>query len=192
MYRTVTADAIDDLLAPETATEAAVLRDARFREGLLWGKPRYGHPEGQIINHILDIYANIDQLSIDADTRRKLRLVALVHDTFKAFEHRGKPRDWSRHHSKLARAFLQQHCSEPDVLTVTELHDEAYYCWRLFALYDRPGKGHERLRQLLDRIDGFRQLYYLFFKCDTRTGDKTQAPVLWFERKVNGIEVVAF
>ena len=34
------------------------------------------------------------------------------------------------------------------------------------------------------------QLYYLFFKCDTQTGDKTQAPLKWFEREVPGIEVM--
>lgn len=190
MYLTATASQLDQLLQPETALEREILSDEQFREGLLWGKPRYGHPEGQIVFHILDIFDNIERLSIDADTRRKLRLITLVHDTFKAFEHRGKPRDWERHHSKLAYQYLQRFCNEHDVLTVTELHDEAYYCWRLVKLYNEPEKGDDRLRRLLERIDGFRQLYYLFFKCDTRTGDKTQAPVFWFEQTVTGIEIV--
>jgi hypothetical protein len=35
-----------------------------------------------------------------------------------------------------------------------------------------------------------RQMYYLFFKCDTQTGDKTQAPLKWFEQNVSGIDIV--
>jgi len=34
------------------------------------------------------------------------------------------------------------------------------------------------------------QLFYLFFKCDTLTGDKTLAPLTWFEEHVTGIDLV--
>jgi hypothetical protein len=33
------------------------------------------------------------------------------------------------------------------------------------------------------------QLYYQFFKCDTQTGDKTQAPLRFFEALVPNIQV---
>ena len=190
MYQPATSEQIDQLLQPETALERALMADAQFRKGLLWGKPRYGHPEGQILFHILDILDNIELLGVDPNTRRQLRLIAFVHDTFKAFEDRGSPRNWDLHHSILAADFLARFTDEEAVLTVTRLHDEAYYCWRLFALYHRPEKGQERLDQLLTKIKGIEQLYYLFFKCDTRTGDKTQAPVIWFEQTIPGIELV--
>jgi hypothetical protein len=44
------------------------------------------------------------------------------------------------------------------------------------------------LEELLRRVGGFIQLYYLFFKCDTQTGDKNQASLKWFEQKNPGIE----
>jgi uncharacterized protein involved in tellurium resistance len=59
-------------------------------------------------------------------------------------------------------------------------------------LYHQYDEGQARLKSLLNRIGDNIQLYYLFFKCDTRTGDKTQAPVKWFEQTIRNIEVVEF
>ena len=44
------------------------------------------------------------------------------------------------------------------------------------------------LEDLLRRVGGFIHLYYLFFKCDTQTGDKNQASLKWFEQKNPEIE----
>jgi len=73
---------------------------------------------------------------------------------------------------------------------VIELHDEAYYSWRCQYLYHNQAAGEKRLAQLLERLGDNLQLYYLFFKCDTRTGDKIQAPLQWFEQNIVGIEIV--
>ena len=51
-------------------------------------------------------------------------------------------------------------------------------------------QGLERLQRLQDAMGPDLQLYYLFFKADTQTGDKNQAPLKWFEMVVKGIEVV--
>ena len=40
------------VLQPENEMEAAFLEQADFVKGLLWGEPRYGHPEGQIYKHV--------------------------------------------------------------------------------------------------------------------------------------------
>lgn len=181
---------IEILLKPETDLERKILHVPEFKKGLLWGLPRYGHPEGQIIKHIVEVYENINQLKVDAETRRKLRLIALVHDTFKYAEDRNSPRDWTKHHGILARNFAKTFIKDTNLLKIIELHDEAYFTWRLFALYQKPDIGEKRLQNLLLEFDNDLQLYYLFFKCDTQTGDKTQAPLIWFEKIVKEIEVL--
>jgi len=192
MSKAIIESKIEAKLHPETDLEARIIADPDFQAGLFWGKPRYGHPEGQIINHIPEVLANVDKLKISPEMRRKLRIITYVHDTFKHIEDKGNPRDWSKHHGVYARKFLEKYVDEPLLLTVTEMHDEAYYSWRLFALYNRPEKGQERLDNLLNKVGEELQLFYLFFKCDTQTGDKIQTPVRWFEETVKGIEIMHF
>jgi hypothetical protein len=180
------------ILRPENDLELAMLQDPLFLEGLDWGLPRYGHPEGEIYRHIAEVLENINKIKLDAESRRILRAVAYAHDTFKHAEHKGSPRDWTRHHSVLAAQFLAKYTDDPSILNITELHDEAYYSWRMEYLYHQYDEGQARLKRLLERIQGDIQLYYLFFKCDTRTGDKTQAPVKWFEQSIRNIEIVEF
>ncbi|WP_116107273.1 hypothetical protein [Lewinella sp. IMCC34191] len=188
----MTAQELSDLLQPETELEARFLQEEEFRRGLAWGLPRYGHPEGTIWRHILEVNENIDALPVDAETRRKLRTICWVHDTFKHIEHRGNPRDWSKHHSVYARHFLANFLDDPLLLNVVELHDEAYYCWRLAHLYGEYRESERRMEILRERVGPYWQLYYLFFKCDTSTGDKNPAPLIWFEETAEDIEVVEF
>ena len=183
---------IEALLKPETDLEAEIISVPEFRKGLLWGIPRYGHPEGQIVKHIVEVYNNIEKLEIDSQTREWLRIMTLVHDTFKYAEDKSSPRDWSKHHGILARKFLAQFDIEDFILEIVETHDEAYYIWRLFELYKKPELGKERLESLLEGMGERLQLYYLFFKCDTATGDKIPSPVFWFEKNIEGIEIVKF
>lgn len=180
---------IEELLQPETDLERKIISMPEFRKGLLWGLPRYGHPEGQIIKHIYEVYQNIEQLNVDSETRRKLRLITLIHDTFKYAEDRNNPRDWTKHHGILARQFAERFIADENLLQIIEVHDEAYFIWRLFALYQNPESGEERLQKLIAELNSDLQLFYLFFKCDTQTGDKTQAPLIWFEKKMSNLLV---
>lgn len=184
---------IESILKPENDLEKALLDSPEFCEGLFWGKPRYGHPEGKVLYHIEEVLANIDRLQlVDPEVRKKLRIIAFVHDTFKYKEdpQKGPLRDWSKHHSVLARKFMEQYTTDQSILDVIELHDEAYYCWRLKVLYNQEEEGNKRLAKLKAKIGSNIQLYYLFFKCDTKTGDKTQSPLYWFEKNTEGIEFV--
>lgn len=186
-------NALEALLLPETALEKQLLSVPEFRHGLLWGEPRFGHPEGKVVLHVREVLDNIDQIAGLGEMQRgQLRLIALAHDTFKYAEDRSRPRDWSRHHGLIARRFMEAHTSDPVVLDVIETHDDAYYAW-LAQKHEHFGQEnrHKSLDHLLRRMDYCLQLYYLFFKCDTQTGDKTQASLKWFERTVPGIEVVA-
>ena len=182
------------VLQPETDLERFFMGLPEIQAGLLWGEPRYGHPEGKVLYHVVEVFRNIDgiipPLSIKA--RQTLRLITLLHDTFKYAEDKSYPRDWSKHHAKLARFFAEQYMTNKTELELIELHDEAYYCWRLEVLEDEPEQAALRLKLLLERLKGRLQLFYIFFKCDTATGDKTQAPVKWFEKKVEGIERISF
>lgn len=181
-----------ELLQPESKLEASFLKDAEFCRGLRWGVPRYGHPEGTIWRHILEVSENIDRLPVEADTREKLRIICWVHDTFKHIEDKSTPRDWSRHHGVYARKFLSHYLDDHHLLEVVELHDEAYYIWRLIHLYHRQTEGQQRLQRLREAVGPYWQLYYLFFKCDTCTGDKNPAPLIWFESSMEDICVLDF
>jgi len=184
------ASAINKYLQPETELEQAFLNDPDFMEGLMWGTPRFGHPEGKVVYHIREVLDNVEKLSVSKEDRERLRLITFAHDTFKYKEHKGSPRDWKRHHAILARNFLEKHCDDPAVLTITELHDEAYYCWRLSHIYSQSTQSDIRLEKLVNKLGDFAQLYYLFFKCDTCTGDKNLASLYWVEQHLPGITVV--
>lgn len=179
-------------LRPENELERAFLQDPDFREGLGWGVPRFGHPEGAIYRHIQEVNANIDCLPISGEERRRLRIISFVHDTFKHREDKSTPRDWNRHHAIYARNFLARYTDDPVLLAIVELHDEAYYIWRLRYLYQKIDLADQRLKMLYERIGEHLQLYYLFFKCDTCTGDKNPAPLVWLESTFRGIEIVEF
>lgn len=181
-----------NLLRPETELEHRLIADPQMQRGLRWGEPRYGHPEGKVAYHIPEVYANIDRVlpPLSKQDRTLLRLVALSHDSFKFIEHKGSPRDWLRHHSMLARKFMENYTQDTQLLDIIELHDEAYYAWRHEVIDHNEAAATARLAKLFARVRPVLQLYYTFFKCDTLTGDKTLAPVRWFEKKVSDIEII--
>jgi len=182
-------NALKQYLKPEAPLEYFFLEDPPFQKGLTWGKPRFGHPEGQVVYHIREVLDNVEKLTLSAEDRHRLRIITFVHDTFKYKEHKGSPRDWSRHHSILAKKYLAQHCDDQVILDIVELHDEAYYCWRLSQIYSQSTQCDLRLKKLVNRLGDHIQLYYLFFKCDTCTGDKNLASLYWAERNLPGITV---
>ena len=184
---------IFEILQPETKLERQLIEDEEFRKGLFWGKPRFGHPEGMVLYHIKEVLDNIEQLHVNGKLRAQLRTIAYSHDTFKYAEEKiGKGPDRSNHHSILARKYMENYTSDQQLLDVIEYHDEAYYCWRLQHLYNRNEEGTARMKEMLDKLKGNIQLFYLFFLCDTKTGDKIQAPLHWFENSVDSIEMVSF
>ena len=177
-------------LRPESPLEFLLLKQPEFKQGLAWGVPRYGHPEGEVYKHIQEVLGNIDRLQVSKEVRTKLRLIAYVHDTFKYCEDKKRPRDWSKHHAVYARKFLEQFLTDSVVLDIVELHDEAYYAWCSEHLHQNKQEGSDRMDRLRQKLGQDIQLYYLFFKCDTKTGDKNLAPLYWFEEKVEGIQFV--
>ncbi len=179
-----------DFLKPENKEETDLLASPEIQEGLRWGLPRYGHPEGEVFKHVREVLGNIDQVNLPDKERAILRLVAFIHDAFKYMEPKGSPRDWSKHHSILAAQFMEKRRADPTLVKLITWHDEAYYIWRMIHPYQQPMQGHVRLEQLLNILQNDLQLYYVFFKCDTSTGDKNSAPLKWFEKTVSDINPI--
>lgn len=183
---------IEQRLTPETQQEQLIINHPDWQKGALWGKPRYGHPEGKILYHIEEVLQNVEKASPNAQIRQDLRFITITHDTFKYKEHRGFPRDWSRHHAMIARQFSEDYTDNQGLLDVIELHDEAYYIWKMQRKLFKQQAANKRLDSFLQRLGDNLQLFYLFFKCDTQTGDKTQVPIQWFEETVKDIDIVHF
>ena len=190
----ITQEQVVNILLPQNDEEKLLLKQPLIQEGLLWGEPRYGHPEGKVLFHVAEIFENIRTIvpDLNEDDHRKLRLIALVHDIFKFKEDKSVPRDWTKAHGILARQFMEGFTTDENLLNIIELHDEAYYCWKLKVQQQDLIGSAQRLAWLMGRISPALQLYYMFFKCDTWTGDKTHAPVKWFEEITVGINKIGF
>jgi len=168
----------ETLLRPENHLEAALLRHPDFREGLAWGVPRYGHPEGQVLFHVQEVLANIESMVLPAADRRVLRLVAYCHDTFKFREAEMRDRQQRANHGQLAAAFLQHFPVNEVVRQLVQWHDEAYFAWRMQLMADHTG-ARNRLAALYDRLRPAWGLFMAFFQADTLTGDKNPEPLRW-------------
>ncbi len=178
------AEEIAAILKPETEIEQKIISDPECIEGALWGEPRPGHPEGQVIFHILEVLANVNTFS-KSDTREKLRLMALVHDTFKHKVDISKPRTGDNHHAVIARNFLNKYSSDDEILQIVELHDEAFNAWQNGSRDGKWAKAEERTAKLINRLGKSLDLYLTFYRCDNQTGDKDQECFHWFEKVVS-------
>lgn len=169
--------------------EVAIMEDEAWQEGLFFGKPRYGHPEGKIIKHIYEVLENVENLQNRLTTQEyhDLRLITLIHDTFKHKVDTSMPAVGTNHHAYIARKFAEKYIAQPRILDIIELHDEAYHAWRELVCKQNPEKSETRLQNLLTRLGDNLQLFYKFFVCDTQTGDKNQNSLRWFEQKT-GLE----
>jgi hypothetical protein len=169
-------------IAPETEVEERVVSDPEWREGAAWGKPRAGHPEGVVAAHVAHVLANVDRVAVDAADRERLRLVALVHDTFKHRVDHGRPRTGDNHHATIARRFVERYTEDPVLLDVIELHDEAFNAWAKGARSGKWDAAEERGRRLIVRLGDALPFYLRFYRADNETGSKEQEPLAWFER----------
>jgi hypothetical protein len=85
---------------------------------------------------------------------------------------------------------MEKRGANSTLLKLIAWHDEAYYIWRMMYPYQQPIQGQVRLEHLLHVLENDLQLYYIFFKCDTSTGDKNSAPLKWFEKSVKDINLI--
>jgi hypothetical protein len=160
--------------------EQQIAGDPAWREGVAWGRPRPGHPEGAIKAHIADVLDNVDRFYGDSPLREALRLIALVHDTFKHQVDFDRPRTGENHHAMRARRFAERFIDDPAVLEVIELHDEAFNAWQLGNRDGKWDKAQARAERLIRRLGDAMPLYLAFYRCDNTTAGKDKDCLEWF------------
>jgi hypothetical protein len=172
---------IKELLKPETELEKRIVSDPEFIEGANYGKPRNGHPEGQVVYHIREVLDNVDKFSHERN-RANLRIIALIHDTFKHKVDQTKPRSRMNHHAMIARKFAEKFNLPEGMLEIIELHDEAYNAWQQGGRKGDWYKAEKRADELLGKLihHNCADLYLTFYKCDNLTGDKEQENFEWY------------
>ena len=175
-------DLIRHIIQPENGIELAIINDPEFITGALYGKPRSGHPEGQVIYHIKEVLANVDKYSTE-ENRKKLRLIAIIHDTFKHQVNDSFPKHGDNHHGYYAKLFASKYIKDNEALNIIQLHDEAYACWIKGFRGKKWGAGEERLKKLVKELGNSLELYSTFYRCDNETGNKTEDCYNWFLEK---------
>jgi len=162
--------------------ERAIVDSPEWQTGCAYGTPRPGHPEGQVLWHVAEVLANVEKLYGQHPLRSALRLIALVHDTFKCQVDPKLPKTATNHHGWYARRFAERYMTDGAMLEVIELHDEAYNAWQNGSRDGKWDKAERRAKALIQRLGPTLPLYLAFFDCDNLTGDKDQAPVTWFRQ----------
>lgn len=175
----------------ETALERRIAADPVWRAGVAWGRPRPGHHEGAVANHIADVLTNVEGEASTAEERGALRLVALIHDSLKYQVDAARPKVGPNHHATLARHFAERYIPDATLLDLIELHDEAYHSWRAGAIFGNWAAAEARARALLARLGDAWPLYLHFYRADNNTPSKHREPVRWFEDflRAQGLDV---
>jgi hypothetical protein len=166
----------------ETDVERRIAEDPEWREGIEWGTARLGHPEGAVKHHIADVLANVDRGATSPEDRRRLRLAALVHDSFKNRAPEGSARVGSEgHHGSHAARFLERFVDDEQLLEVVRWHDEAFAAWLGLVKRGDRRRAEERAHALVDRLGDALPLFLRFFRADNATEGKSPKSVEWFE-----------
>lgn len=166
---------------PESDLERRVTADPRLVEGLAWGRPRKGHPEGAVANHVADLLTIIDERGESGSFRADLRFIALVHDAFKHAVNPLRPRRGENHHAMRARRFAEEYTDDERVLAVVELHDRPYGLWR--RRRRTAGVPDHKVDAMLERIPDL-ALFLRFVELDGSTEGKTPRPIEWLREEV--------
>jgi hypothetical protein len=182
--RTQQLPSIEELLpgyTPESELERRVVSEPELLEGLAWGKPRPGHPEGPVAAHVMDLFGRLDQMDEPPERRSLLRFITLVHDAFKNKVQEWRPRTGENHHAMRARRFAERFTDDERLLTTIELHDRPYGIWRKWK---RTGKlDQERLDHLIARLPD-PDLFMDFVELDGSTEGKRPEPIEWFRAEM--------
>jgi hypothetical protein len=168
-------------LTAESALERQLLADPVLEEGLAWGKPRAGHPEGSVGEHVADLLRTIDEWGETEPRRSELRFIALVHDALKGSVKGWLPRRGENHHAKRARRFAEGYTDDERLLATIELHDRPYSIWKRMR---RTGEAQEEtLDAMLERIPD-PQLFLRFVELDGSTEGKDPEPIEWLREEL--------
>jgi hypothetical protein len=177
-------DAIARLLpdfVPETDLEARVVQSPELIQGLAWGEPREGHPEGSIAAHVEDLLETLEEWDEPPERRVPLRFITLVHDSFKGAVNERLPKVGRNHHADRARRFAEDYTDDQAILWAIQHHDRPYALWRKMR---RKGKLDERgFQKMLDDIPDL-PLFVRFVELDGSTEGKNREPIRWLRAEL--------
>lgn len=177
----MSADELIPGFRPENELERDVGADERLLEGMAWGEPRSGHPEGRVGAHVGDLLRSLEGWDEPADRRSQLRFITIVHDAFKNRVRSCLPRSGENHHAMRARRFAEEFTDDERLLTTIELHDRPYQIWRRMA---RKGKlDRDAFEEMMERIPDER-LFLRFIELDGSTDGKNPEPIRWFREQL--------
>lgn len=161
---------------PEEDLERRLAEDPVLFQGLAWGRPRGGHPEGSVGTHVADLLRTIDDWRETGARRAELRLLALVHDSLKFRVRRVLPKIGENHHATRARRFAEHYTVDERLLATLQLHDRPYAIWRRQRRTGRPKAAtvDAMLRRVPDR-----GLFLRFVEVDGSTEGKDPEPIAW-------------
>lgn len=171
---------IEDIIKPQTDLEKSIISDPEFIAGALWGKSRPGHPEGLVIYHIKEVLENIKKYKENGVDYEKLRLIAIIHDTFKYKVDTRYPKSGENHHAMIARRFAEKYIEDNSILDIIELHDEAYNAWQTGYRRGDWENAEKRGERLVKRLGKNLSLFFDFYLYDGLTGDKNHDDYEWF------------
>jgi hypothetical protein len=152
-----------------------------LQEGLAWGEPRRGHPEGAVGRHVADLLETIERWGETGQRREDLRFLALVHDSLKYRVKNWLPRTGENHHATRARRFAEGYTDDERLLAAIEQHDRPYNLWRKMRRKGRPDE--HGLNEMLDRIPDL-DLFVRFVELDGSTEGKNPEPLHWFRSEL--------
>jgi hypothetical protein len=166
---------------PETDLERALAEDRVLQQGLRWGEPRRGHPEGAVGAHVADLLETIERWGERGQRREELRFLAIVHDSLKNRVQMWRPRTGENHHATRARRFAERYTDDERLLATIEQHDSAYNLWRKARRRGRP--DDHAFDAMLDRIPDI-DLFERFLELDGSTEGKNHEPIRWFKEEL--------
>jgi hypothetical protein len=175
---------VDELVPgfePENELERTLVADPALQEGLAWGRPRRGHPEGSVGAHVADLLQTVDRWGETGSRRADLRLIALMHDSMKYRVRDWLPKVGENHHAMRARRFAERYTDDERLLATIEQHDRPYALWRKLRRTGRPAE--QGLRRMLERIPD-RDLFFRFVELDGSTEGKNPEPIEWLKQEL--------
>jgi hypothetical protein len=158
-----------------------LIEDPVLQEGLAWGKPRRGHPEGAVGEHVADLLETIERWGETGRRREELRFLSLVHDAMKFEVQNWRPRTGENHHATRARRFAERYTGDERLLATIEHHDRPYNLWRKAV---RRGRTDDHaIDAMLDDIPDV-DLFLRFVELDGSTEGKNPEPIRWLKAEL--------
>jgi hypothetical protein len=160
---------------PESPLEQQLLEDPQLQRGWAWGSPRHGHPEGAVGRHVAMM---LGEIAPDDPLRADLRLLTLLHDTFKVDAREGLPYSPDTDHAQLAKRFADRHGCPRRIADTLALHDAPYWVWH------RKGGDPALLERVMEAAPD-PELLRRFVEIDAATLGKDPAFLEWFRTSMS-------